>query len=93
MHGWATLDTARCARCRIYTATSDLTLGGDGQPYCSPCGGPPVVAPPASPARRASEDAWTEPARSRLERRARVAVAAMLVVTFAFPLAACVSQL
>lgn len=87
MHGWETLDTARCARCRIYTETSDLTLGGDGHPYCGSCGGPSAPDP------RASADEWTARARSPLEQRARVVVGAMLLMTLAFPLAACVSQL
>ncbi|MBX3258551.1 MAG: hypothetical protein KIS78_18830 [Labilithrix sp.] len=90
MHGWETLDTARCARCRVYTETGELTLGGDGRPYCSPCGGPPV---PAARPPRTSGDEWVAPAPSRLEHRARVVIGTMLLATIAFPLAACVSQL
>ena len=94
MHGWETVETARCARCAIYTPTSDVVLGPDGRPYCLSCGAPRVTAArsPAS-ARQPFDDEWVRPSNARTNPRVRLAVALMLVVTLAFPLAACVSQL
>lgn len=90
MHGWATLETERCASCAIYTPTSDLVFGPDGQRYCLPCGVPPASA--AMPWTLADDD-WVRPTRDALGRSARIVAALMLLATIAFPLAACVSQL
>jgi hypothetical protein len=92
MHGWETVDTARCTRCAIYTPTSDLVLGPDQKPYCIACGPPVRTAPPVSSLEEDWE-VWASPARRTLERPARVVAALMVFGAIAFPLAACVSQL
>lgn len=92
MHGWESVETVRCSGCGIYTPTSDLRLAPGGRPYCFAC-----PAPAASPRREprgdgmSFEEGW--PRRSPIERSARVTAAVMLIVTLAFPLAACASQL
>lgn len=40
---WQTIDTVRCARCRVFTPTDDLRRAADGTIYCVPCGAPPTV--------------------------------------------------
>ena len=94
MHGWETVETARCARCAVYTPTCDVVLGPDGRPYCLSCGAPSTTAPrsPAT-AREPFDDEWVRPPRARAGQHIRLAVAVMLIVTFTFPLAACASQL
>ena len=83
---WESVETARCNRCRIFTPRSDLVFGPDGNSYC--CGIPGEAYRVAEDARRIAALRQTP-----LERTTRLVVAAMLVLTFAFPLAACCSQL
>lgn len=91
MHGWESVDTARCSGCGIYTPTSDLRLAKDGRPYCFACPEPAATRPTSV----SLDDDWLEVGvrHPALEKRARVTAAVMLIVTLAFPLAACASQL
>jgi hypothetical protein len=93
MHGWESFDTGRCVRCAIYTETSDLLFGHDGRAYCVSCGAPPAPPPRPRSAVYREHLAWSSPDRSPNDQRVRLVVGAMLVLTLAFPLAACVSQL
>ena len=95
MHGWESVDTGRCVRCAIYTEKSDLLFGHDGRAYCLSCGVPPVPrSTQQQPQPTTREDVvWVAALRSPIEQRARVVAGAMLLLTLAFPLTACVSQL
>lgn len=93
MHGWETLDTARCERCAIYTPTSDLVLGPDGRPYCLTCGAPPVATARRAGVSISVDDEWVRPPRTSADHRVRLVAGLMVLATLAFPLAACISQL
>ena len=90
MHGWDTVETARCTRCAIYTPTCHLVLAPDGRAYCLSCGAPETTSAAVDDA---SADAWVRPPSAAADQRVRVVAAFMLLVTLAFPLAACVSHL
>ena len=81
MHGWHSVDTARCVTCAVYTPTADLRSGPDGKPYCVLCGIPPSI------------DDWVVLPRPALTRTARIVACVMLLVPVVSMLAACASQL
>lgn len=79
---WDAVETARCAGCGVYGDRSDLVLGPDGNAYCC---GVPLDAYVVVTRRDVAPD--------RVARATRLIIGTMLLVTLAFPLAACCSQL
>ena len=96
MHGWESVETVRCAGCAIYTPRGDVVLDRDGRPRCGPCL-PAAPAPEVEVPSSVADDEWVVARRPASLAWApgpvRMAIAALLILTLAFPIAACVSQL
>jgi hypothetical protein len=85
MGGWTFVETVRCARCRVFTPENEVVSHGNGRRLCLGC----------APLEASSWVAPPIPSYEALRTRGpvRVVAAVMLLLTMAFPFAACVSQL
>jgi hypothetical protein len=88
------IETARCARCAVYTPIEDLRRATSGLLYCDVCGVPPASARAPSWTPSWEDDlSWVRRSNGFvLDRPTRIVAGLMIVITLVFPLAACLSQ-